>query len=334
MNPPFYPLLRKLLFLLPPEVAHTVALGALDWSPFRMEPIVTGEGPIEVMGLRFPNRLGLAAGLDKNGDHVNALGGLGFGFIEIGTVTPRPQAGNSRPRLFRLPEAQALINRMGFNNKGVDYLVERVQQRRYAGVLGINVGKNFSTPVERALDDYLIGLRKVFPVADYVTVNISSPNTPGLRDLQQVQALEGLLGPLKTAQQALQETHARTVPLAVKVAPDLAQENIEMMAEVFNRLEIDAVIATNTTLARDGVAGIRQSDEAGGLSGRPLFSQATAVTRAFRSALRPEVALIAAGGVFTREDFLAKRAAGAELVQVYTGFIYRGPGIVRELLDP
>ena len=285
------------------------------------------------MGLRFENPLGLAAGLDKNGDYIDALGGLGFGFIEIGTVTPRPQPGNPRPRLFRLPEAEAIINRMGFNNLGVEHLVANAARRKYRGVLGINIGKNFDTPVERALDDYLFGLERVYGVADYVTVNISSPNTPGLRDLQRAAMLRALIEPLMQKQASLAATSERQVPLVVKVAPDLDSEEIDAMAETFNELQVDGVIATNTTARREGVTGLRHGDEQGGLSGRPLFSLATEVLSRFRRQLDESIALIAAGGVFTQADFEEKLARGADLVQIYTGLIYRGPGIAKTTLE-
>ncbi len=285
------------------------------------------------MGLRFENPLGLAAGLDKNGDYIDALGGLGFGFIEIGTITPRPQPGNPRPRLFRLPEAEAIINRMGFNNKGLDHLLANVEKRRYQGVLGINIGKNIDTPVERALDDYLIGLERSYPLADYVTVNISSPNTPGLRDLQRSEALRALIEPLKERQVRLAGQHSRHVPLVVKVAPDLDREEIGAMADTFNALVVDGVITTNTTSAREGVTGLKHAEEAGGLSGKPLFTRSTEVLTLFRQQLADNIALIAAGGVFSPQDFREKLDKGADLVQIYSGLIYRGPGIVAALLE-
>jgi dihydroorotate dehydrogenase len=327
-----YALIRSLLFALPPETAHHVALAALKLSPLRKKPLAWHGGPRRVMGLEFANPLGLAAGLDKNGDYIDALGGLGFGFVEIGTVTPRPQPGNPRPRLFRLPEAQAIINRMGFNNKGIEHLLENAARRRYQGILGINIGKNFDTPVERAVDDYLIGLNKSYPLADYITVNISSPNTPGLRDLQKSEMLRALLEPLKARQMQLHEETSRYVPLVVKVAPDLDEGEIEVMTDTFNQLDIDGVIATNTTATRDGVQGMVHGEEAGGLSGKPLLDKSTQVLSMFRQHLRGETALIAAGGVFSSQDMQLKLESGADLVQVYSGFVYRGPGIVRELL--
>ena len=328
-----YRLLRPLLFALPPEAAHRLSLTALDLLARLAGPRPVPEvDPVTCMGLRFPNRLGLAAGLDKDGDHIDGLGRLGFGFIEVGTVTPRPQPGNRRPRLFRLPRAEALINRMGFNNRGVEHLVERIRRRRYDGVLGVNIGKNFDTPLSGALDDYLFGLRRVHPWADYVTVNISSPNTPGLRDLQGEARLRGLLEPLVAAREALAAQNGRRVPLLVKVAPDLREEDIAAMAAVIAGCGVDGVIATNTTIDKTAVAGLRHGAEQGGLSGRPLFERSTEVLARFRAHLPASMTLVAAGGVFSRADFEAKRAAGADLVQVYTGLVYRGPALVREIL--
>ncbi len=330
-----YRLLRNLLFRLPPELAHQLSLSALQgmarWRCNARERSQLIHAPKTIMGIEFPNPVGLAAGLDKNGDYIDGLGCLGFGFIEVGTVTPRPQPGNPKPRLFRLPEAEAIINRMGFNNKGIDHLLAQAQQRRYPGVLGINIGKNFDTPVAKAVDDYLIGYRKAFPVADYVTVNISSPNTPGLRDLQGAGLLEGLLEPLKALQQELQQTHQRRTPLVVKIAPDLESDDVVLLAGVINRLGIEGVIATNTTLARTAVADLPHGQEAGGLSGRPLFAASTALLGRLRRELDDSVALIAAGGVFSEQDMAAKLAAGADLVQIYSGLIYRGPGLVKRL---
>ncbi len=283
------------------------------------------------MGLDFPNPVGLAAGLDKNGDYIDALAALGFGFIEVGTVTPRPQPGNPRPRLFRLPEARAIINRMGFNNQGVDYLLAKVRQARYRGVLGINLGKNADTPVERAADDYLIGLRKVYTAASYVTVNISSPNTANLRSLQEGAALTALLGRLKQEQRVLAEQHQKYVPLAVKIAPDLGAEAVAEMAAVIRESGIDAVIATNTTLAREAVAQLPHGGETGGLSGAPLTRRATEVVSQLHAVLRDTVPIIAAGGIMDGADAVAKLRAGASLVQVYSGLIYRGPALVREV---
>jgi dihydroorotate dehydrogenase len=322
------------LFRLEPETAHHTALEALKMAQ-RLHLLAGRQAadPRTVMGIRFPNPVGLAAGLDKNGDYIDALAGLGFGFIEIGTVTPRPQPGNPKPRLFRLPQAQAIINRMGFNNQGVDYLLANVARARYRGVLGINIGKNFDTPVERAVDDYLTGLRKVYPHASYVAVNISSPNTPNLRHLQEHDALIDLLHSLKAEQKQLTEQHGRYVPLAVKIAPDLSAEAVADIAAILRDQEIDGVIATNTTLARDAVAGLPHGEETGGLSGAPLTQRATEVVRQLHTVLGDKVPIIAVGGIMNAGDALAKVRAGASLVQLYSGFIYRGPGLISEVAD-
>ena len=284
------------------------------------------------MGLRFANPVGLAAGLDKDGDYIEALAALGFGFIEVGTVTPRPQTGNPRPRLFRLPKARAIINRMGFNNRGVDYLVERVRRSRYRGVLGINIGKNFDTPVERAAEDYLIALRKVYPHASYIAVNISSPNTPNLRRLQEHDALLELLRSLKAEQGRLSNQHDRHVPLAVKIAPDLSAEAVADVGALIRDQGIDAVIATNTTLDHSAVATLPHGNEAGGLSGGPLMVRSTEVVRQLRAVLGNAVPIIAVGGILSGADAVAKREAGATLVQLYSGFIYRGPILIDEVV--
>ena len=333
----FYPVLRSLLFKLDPETAHDWTLtlmGAAPRQPLRW----LGGGcvpavPCRVMGLDFPNPVGLAAGLDKNGECINAWSALGFGFVEIGTVTPRPQPGNPKPRLFRLPQAQALINSIGFNNKGVDYLVDRVRQARFQGVLGINIGKNADTPVERATEDYLICLRKVYAWASYVTVNISSPNTVGLRDLQYGAALEQLLSSLKTEQGRLAAEFGRYVPLVVKIAPDLGDADLPAVGQALRQHGIDGVIATNTTFSRAGVEGLAHAAQAGGLSGAPLLERSTAVVRQLAAILDGQVPIIAAGGIMSGADAAAKLAAGASLVQIYTGFIYRGPPLVREVVQ-
>ncbi|WP_163558832.1 quinone-dependent dihydroorotate dehydrogenase [Halomonas sp. NO4] len=328
-----YALARSLLFRLDAETAHGVALRALDAATrLGLASRLAGErvaDPVELMGLRFPNRVGLAAGLDKNADHLDALGALGFGFVEVGTVTPRPQPGNPRPRLFRLPEVGAIINRMGFNNAGVDHLVERVKASRYDGVIGINIGKNLTTPVERAVDDYLLCLEKVHAHAHYVTVNISSPNTPGLRELQFGEHLDALLGKLREAGSRLDRESGRRVPLAVKIAPDMSAEEVALVARSIAANGIDAVIATNTTVSRDAVAGLPHAEEAGGLSGRPVFAASNAVVRELRRHLS-ELPIIGVGGVDSGEAAVAKREAGADLVQLYSGFIYRGPALVAE----
>ena len=315
------------------ERAHDLGLAALDAAarlgllgPPRHLP----GRPVQCMGLTFPNAVGLAAGLDKNGRHIDALATMGFGFIEVGTVTPRPQPGNPRPRLFRLPQARAIINRMGFNNEGIDALLTRIAGRRFDGILGINIGKNFDTPIEHAVDDYLIGLRKAYPVADYVTVNISSPNTKNLRSLQEPGALDPLLAVLKEEQAALAARHGRHVPLALKIAPDLDEAQLDLIADRLRFHRFEAVIATNTTLSREGVAGLAHADQAGGLSGAPLRSAATGVVRALAQRLEGHVPIIAAGGILSGADAREKIDAGATLVQVYSGLVYRGPGLVRE----
>ncbi|MDR0702722.1 MAG: quinone-dependent dihydroorotate dehydrogenase [Azoarcus sp.] len=326
-----YDLARPFLFSLDPETAHESAIAALHAAGCLLPPGRPEPAPMtEAMGLMFPNRIGLAAGLDKNGEAIDGLSRLGFGFLEIGTVTPRPQPGNPRPRLFRLPEARAIINRMGFNNHGVDALIANVKAARYRGVLGINIGKNADTPIERAVDDYLAAFGKVYALASYVTVNVSSPNTKNLRTLQQGAELDGLLGPLKAAQRRLADQHGRYVPLALKIAPDLDTEGIIAVADALRRNRVDAVIAANTTLARDKVAGLRHAGQEGGLSGAPLLEASTAVLRQLAQALAGELPLIASGGVLDGEGARAKLDAGATLVQVLTGLIYRGPGLVRE----
>jgi dihydroorotate dehydrogenase len=329
-----YIFIRPALFALDAEQAHDLTLRGLAMAgkvPC-FDSVPTRSNPVEVMGLQFPNRIGLAAGLDKNAVAVDGLGRLGFGFIEVGTVTPRAQPGNPLPRLFRLPEQQAIINRMGFNNAGVDALVARLKRIRYRGILGINIGKNFDTPLERAADDYLLCLDKVYPFAGYVTVNISSPNTRNLRQLQDDAALNQLLSLLKTRQTQLAEQYGRYVPLALKIAPDLEIEQITHIADALRRHRIDAVIATNTTLSRAGVETSTLAGEAGGLSGAPLFEQSTHVVRQFAQALAGELPIIAAGGVTSGKQACAKLAAGAALVQIYSGLIYRGPALVRECI--
>lgn len=330
-----YDQIRPLLFCLDPEAAHHLTLATL--SGLNRSGLLRGHpetsSPCQVMGLKFPNRLGLAAGLDKDGEAIDAWFALGFGCVEIGTVTPRPQPGNPRPRLFRLPQAQGIINRMGFNNHGMDALLERVKQARRSGVLGINIGKNADTPIEQASNDYLLGLGKAYASADYITVNISSPNTKNLRDLQSGEALDHLLSALKAEQQRLADTHGKYTPIAVKIAPDLDGTQITTMADLFRLHHIDAVIATNTTLSRTGIENSPHAAEVGGLSGAPVFERSTAVLRAFHTALAGELPLIGAGGILQGEQALIKRAAGAELVQIYSGLIYRGPALIQECLE-
>lgn len=332
-----YSLLRSLLFTLPPETAHYLTLHSLDaLHRLKLTRLLFGKAaaaPCTVMGLNFPNPIGLAAGLDKNGQYIDSLAALGFGFIEVGTVTPRPQAGNPKPRLFRLSAAQALINRMGFNNHGLDNLLENIQKSRFSGILGINIGKNFDTPLERAVEDYLIGLRKVYTYADYVTVNISSPNTPGLRQLQQKEELGQMLSALKQAQQQLAAQHDKYVPLVVKIAPDLTEEELDVIANQLLAYEIDGVVATNTTLSRTGVENLPYAHEKGGLSGAPLSIPATWVVQQLSHQLQGKIPIIAAGGVMSVADAQNKIQAGADLVQIYTGLIYRGPTLVQELAE-
>jgi len=328
-----YSFARSLLFRLDAETAHGAALKGLDLAG-RLglaERLGGGriEDPVALMGLRFPNRVGLAAGLDKNADHLDALGALGFGFVEVGTVTPRPQSGNPRPRMFRLPGAGAIINRMGFNNAGVEHLVARVQASHYDGVLGINIGKNLTTPVEQAADDYITCLRKVHHHAHYITVNISSPNTPGLRNLQFGEHLDTLLGALRKEGSRLDRDAGRRVPLAVKIAPDMNAEEIGLVASSLESNAIDAVIATNTTVSREAVAGLEHGDEQGGLSGRPVFEPSNVVIRELRRRL-PDMPIIGVGGIDSGDAAVAKVAAGADLVQLYSGFIYHGPALVGE----
>jgi dihydroorotate dehydrogenase len=284
------------------------------------------------MGIEFPNRVGLAAGLDKNGKVIDALASWGFGFLEVGTVTPRPQPGNPKPRLFRLPEVQGIVNRMGFNNDGVDALVDNVRNAQFKGVLGINIGKNFDTPIERAADDYLAGLDKVYDHASYVAVNISSPNTKDLRQLQGESELDALLGLLKARQTELAERHGHYVPLALKIAPDLDQSQLVVISDALKRHRVDAVIATNTTISREGVGHLRYGNEAGGLSGGPVFARSTEVVRLLAKALAGEVPIIAAGGITDGARARAKIDAGATLVQLYSGLIYRGPELVPECI--
>ena len=332
----WYSLSRALLFRLNGETSHELGLDMLGASErlgllkHLVAPVPAL--PVTVAGITFPNPVGLAAGLDKNGDFIDAFARLGFGFIEIGTVTPRPQPGNPKPRLFRIPERQAIINRMGFNNKGVDHLVERVKAARYRGVLGINIGKNFDTAVEDATSDYLICLNKVYEHATYITVNISSPNTPGLRTLQFGESLQQLLAPIKARQLELAEQFGYK-PVFVKIAPDMTEEEVGLVAETLINSGIDGVIATNTTLSRDGVAGLRFGNETGGLSGAPLEDLATETISALCKALDGKLPVIGVGGIVDGEGAAEKIRAGAQLVQIYSGFIYRGPELIAEAVD-
>ena len=329
-----YPLFRPLLFAADPELAHDVALGGLDAAArvglAQLAASRLPQAPVEAMGLRFPNRVGLAAGLDKNAAHLKGLATLGFGFIEAGTVTPRAQPGNPRPRMFRVIEAQALVNRLGFNNGGVDAFVANVARSGYRGILGINIGKNFDTPNERAADDYVACLRAVHAHASYVTINVSSPNTKGLRDLQAEAALSALLARIVAERDDLAQKHGRCVPLAVKIAPDLDDAAVNAVARLLVAHRLDGVIATNTTIARDGMAGLPHADEAGGLSGAPLRERSTAVLRTLAKALDGALPIIGVGGILAAGDAQQKIDAGATLVQLYTGLIYRGPDLVAE----
>ncbi|HYC44272.1 MAG TPA: quinone-dependent dihydroorotate dehydrogenase [Burkholderiales bacterium] len=334
--PVSYVLLRPALFALEPELAHHVTLASLKaLERVGLAPVPRPREGCErqVMGITFPNPVGLGAGLDKNGAYIDALATLGFGFIEVGTVTPRPQPGNPRPRLFRVPEAHAIVNRMGFNNHGLERFVENVHRARWRGVLGINIGKNFDTPMEYAARDYLACLKKVYALASYVTVNISSPNTKGLRDLQAADQLDALLAALARERDELARRYRRRVPLALKIAPDLEQEQVDAVAALLRRYEIDAVIATNTTIARDGVAALPNGNETGGLSGAPLTVKSTAIIERLAGALAGAIPVIGVGGIMNGADARAKIAAGASLVQLYTGLIYRGPALVAECLD-
>jgi dihydroorotate dehydrogenase len=329
-----YRLFRPALFRLDPEIAHHLTLAGLNAAySLGLSRIVSPRPPDDprtVMGLNFPNPVGLAAGLDKNGDCINGLAALGFGFIEIGTVTPLPQPGNPKPRLFRLPQANAIINRMGFNNHGVNKLIENVRHAKYQGILGINIGKNAATPIEKAAGDYLICLRKVYAFASYITVNISSPNTRNLRQLQDEDALNDLLIQLKAEQQKLADTHGKYVPIALKIAPDLETEQIVQIARLLVQHRIDGVIATNTTLSREGVANLPHGTETGGLSGSPVRDKSTAVIRQLAAELKGALPIIGVGGILSGADAAEKITAGASLVQIYSGLVYRGPALISE----
>ncbi len=333
-----YALTRPFLFGLDPEAAHELTLAAIArlqntpaqclWSQPRVAD------PVTVAGLQFPNRVGLAAGLDKNGRCIDGLGAMGFGFIEVGSVTPLAQPGNARPRLFRLPARQALINRLGFNNEGLDAFLANVRRahsfRAGGGIVGLNIGKNASTPIERAVDDYLIGLAAVYPHADYVTVNISSPNTRNLRELQGDAALDFLLSLLQTRREELAQQHGKHVPMFVKIAPDLDPQQVDVIAAALRKHGVDGAVATNTTVARDAVQGLQHAGEVGGLSGSPVFEASNRVIRLLRHALGADYPIIGVGGVMSGADARAKVEAGADLVQIYTGLIYQGPGLVTE----
>lgn len=330
-----YSLIKPLIFQFDAETSHDLTLKSLKYSEkaglLKLYPAAPICQPRQVMGITFPNPVGLAAGLDKNGAVIDGMAALGFGFLEIGTVTPRPQPGNPKPRLFRVKEAQGIINRFGFNNLGVDHLIENVKAARYKGVLGINIGKNFDTPNERAVDDYLICMRKVYAYASYITVNISSPNTKNLRALQEKEALSELLATLKQEQLALAQAHGRYVPVALKIAPDLEQEQVNEIADLLMAHKIDAVIATNTTLARDKVQGMENGAETGGLSGAPVRDKSTLVIQQLSQRLQGALPIIGVGGILNGADAVEKIAAGASLVQVYSGLIYQGPKLVHDI---
>lgn len=329
-----YSLARPMLFSLAPERAHELTLSMLKTAhKMGMLRQAIQPKPVTCMGIEFPNPVGLAAGLDKNGAYIDALAGLGFGFIEIGTITPRPQSGNPKPRLFRIPEAKAIINRMGFNNEGVDQLVENVKAAKFRGILGINIGKNADTPVENAVDDYLVCLEKVYNYASYVTVNISSPNTKNLRSLQSGDALTELLETLKKRQLELAEQYHHYVPLVLKVAPDLTDEDIQFISQQLLAFKIDGLIVTNTTLSREGVENLPFGNEAGGLSGAPVFEKSTECLRSFAKLLNGKIPLIGVGGITQGEHAVAKKDAGASLVQIYSGLIYTGPDLIKECVS-
>ncbi len=331
-----YSWLRKGLFLLPPEVAHDIALNALARGRWVGLPRLLGgcsvSEPVRLLGLHFPNPVGLAAGLDKNGDYIDAMGELGFGFVEVGTVTPRPQPGNPKPRMFRLPEHQALINRLGFNNKGVDHLVERLERRRFKGIVGANIGKQKETPVDHAADDYRYCLERVYPHCDYITVNISSPNTANLRELQDTGPLTELLDELTTLRDRLAIEQDQYRPVLVKIAPDWQDDALLKSLDVIGQSGIDGLIATNTTLARTAVKDHRHADQSGGLSGGPVKQAANHVLRLARQTLGEDFPIIGLGGITSGADAADKRCLGADLVQIYTGFIYRGPALIKECI--
>ncbi len=333
----FYRLARSVFFQMDPELSHDIAIKS--FSTFTHTPLDIfyrqrlPNHPVTVMGLEFKNPVGLAAGLDKNGECIDAFGVMGFGFVEVGTVTPRPQSGNDKPRLFRVKSAEGIINRMGFNNAGVDALIDNVKKAKFDGIIGINIGKNKDTPIEDGKDDYLACMNKVYEHADYIAVNISSPNTPGLRALQYGEALDELLSALKTRQSELHQAQGKYVPLALKIAPDMSDEEIVQVAQSLMTHGIDAVIATNTTLDRTQIEGLPHCDETGGLSGRPLRNKSTEVIKLLSKTLDGKLPIIGVGGVDSAAAAQEKLAAGASLVQVYSGFIYQGPKLVKDIIS-
>ncbi len=332
----WYPLIRKLLFQFDAEKSHYLALRLQKMSSplwlVRRRLAEFPQRPVKLFGLTFPNPVGLAAGFDKNGDYIETLQGLGFGFVEVGTVTPKPQIGNLKPRLFRIADAQAIINRMGFNNFGVDYLVEKLKQRRLPGIIGANIGKNSTTPLENAAEDYDYCLRKVYPHVDYVVINVSSPNSPGLRHLQSAFHLNNLLTTLDQTQTELRQQHSK-IPFLIKIDPDLSEAALGELVEVILKHSVDGIIATNTTINHRLVAHLPHGHEQGGLSGEPLFLPSTQVLQKLAELLADKLPIIACGGILSPEDALEKISAGASLVQVYTGLIYQGPGLIRNIVE-
>jgi len=332
----FYSAIRKVLFQFDAETIHELTIkGLKNTGSTPLKAVYkqnVADKSVEVMGIKFPNPVGLAAGLDKNGECINAFAAMGFGFVEIGTITPRPQPGNDKPRIFRLEHANAIINRMGFNNKGVDYLIDQVRKANFKGVLGINIGKNKDTPDESAKDDYIHCMRKVYDYATYITVNISSPNTPGLRSLQYGEALDDLLSALKVEQKSLAQQYNKYVPIAVKIAPDLNEEEVQSIAQSLINNEVDGVIATNTTLSREGVENLEHGNEQGGLSGAPVKDKSTTVIKLLSVALAGKLPIIGVGGISSGADAAEKIAVGASLVQIYTGFIYQGPPLIKDIV--
>ncbi|MGQ0286254.1 quinone-dependent dihydroorotate dehydrogenase [Pasteurellaceae bacterium 22721_9_1] len=336
----FYPILRKGIFALQPETAHNLAISALHLASnpvlnFALKKLLACPQGQEktVMGIKFKNPIGLAAGADKDGEAIDGFGAMGFGFIEVGTVTPLAQDGNAKPRQFRLVEAEGIINRNGFNNKGIDYVIENVQKAKYDGTLGINIGKNKVTPIEYGKDDYIFCLNKAYNYADYITVNISSPNTPDLRQLQYGDALEDLLKSIKERQHILADKYNKYVPIAVKIAPDLSEQEVVEIADQLRRHKMDGVIATNTTISRDTVAGLKNSQEVGGLSGKPLQHKSTEIIRRLQQELKGDIPIIGSGGIDSVENAQQKIEAGAQLLQVYSGLIYHGPALIKALVS-
>ena len=335
----FYKIARSLLFKLDAEKAHDVsinglrAMQSLGLTPL-LEPNLQNN-PINIMGLNFPNRIGLAAGLDKSGQCINGFGSMGFGFVEVGTITPKPQSGNPKPRLFRLKEHNAIINRMGFNNPGIENAIDNIikSSKGYSGIVGVNIGKNKITPNAEALDDYMKGLRSFYNIADYIAVNVSSPNTSGLRELQSPEYARKLISPLMKERDLLSHQYEKIVPIAVKLDPDMQRDQIMALAELFLELKIDAVIATNTTVSRNKVQDHKLSQELGGLSGKPLHSQSNDAIHNFKNSLNDEIPIIGVGGILSKKDAEEKIEAGAKLLQIYTGLIYKGPALIRELVE-